>query len=380
MLNHTRLMILMQIRDSYRLIPGLLLTVVLAALSFWLSRILGEDLLGFAATPISAGMLAILLGMLLGNVVPAAAWLVPGYGFAVKKVLRLGIIFLGIRLSVTEVLRLGLIGVPIVVVCIAGALVATIILGKWLGLPDRLGILIAVGTSICGISAIVATGPVIEAEEEEITYAVAVITVFGILATLIYPYLAHALFSGNPGKVGLFLGTSIHDTSQVAGAGLVYAQSFSEPAALDAATVTKLLRNLFITVVIPLMAFRHSRNQRGIQDDGSKKIKLVRLLPLFVVGFLLLAALRSIGDLSLHANGRAFGFISEPAWRGLYNSVKSWASRLLVVALAGVGLSTRFRSLKGLGIKPFLVGLSAALSVGIISFLLISLFGFLIEI
>ncbi len=369
-----------QVRDIYRLIPGLAVAVGLAAFSFWLSRVLGEDLLGFAATPISAGMLAIILGMLVGNVVPTAAWLAPGYGFAVKKVLRLGIILLGIRLSVTEVLRLGWIGVPIVVGCIAGGLVVTILLGKWFGLPDRLGILIAVGTSICGISAIVATGPVIEAEEKEITYAVAVITVFGILATLIYPYLAHVLFSGNPGQVGLFLGTSIHDTSQVAGAGLVYAQSFSEPAALDAATVTKLLRNLFIVVVIPLMAFRHSRHLRGIQVGVSKKIKLTRLLPLFVVGFLLLAVLRSIGDLSLHANGRAFGFLSEPAWRGLYLSMKSWASRLLVVALAGVGLNTRFRSLKGLGIKPFLVGLTAALSVGIISFLLISLFDLLIEI
>ena len=109
-----------------------------------------------------------------------------------KKVLRLGIILLGIRLTIFDVFKLGVYGVPIVLssACSARCSLPRCI-NKWLKLPERLGTLIAVGTSICGVSAIVATGPAIDAEDEEVAYAVAVITIFGLVATLVYPYLAN---------------------------------------------------------------------------------------------------------------------------------------------------------------------------------------------
>lgn len=257
-------------REACRLIPGLLLAVATALTGNWLGRFIGEVLLGFETTPVSGGMLAIALGLILANAAALPPWLKPGLGFTVKKVLRLGIILLGFRLSVIEALRLGILGIPIVVGCVAGALVTTALLNRWLGLPQCLGTLIAVGTSICGVSAIVATGPVIQAEEEEATYAVSVITVFGILATLFYPYLAHLLFSGDPGKGGLFLGTAVHDTSQVAGAALVYSQTFSAPQALNEATVTKLLRNLFIVAVIPLMSLRYARGRERRREGKAR--------------------------------------------------------------------------------------------------------------
>jgi len=244
-----------------------------------------------------------------------------------------------------------------------------------MGLSKRLGTLIAVGTSICGVSAIVATAPAIEAKDEEVAYAVAVITIFGIIATLSYPYLAHLLFEANPVRVGLFLGTSVHDTSQVTGSGIVYADAFSEPHALNVATVTKLVRNVFMAAVIPLMAYLYGKQSNTAGDKaGETRFRIGRVFPLFIVGFLVLAVIRSIGDATA-SGGEAFGFIEPGRWTEVYSFVKRWAVNFLVVALAGVGLSIRFKMFKHLGLKPFFVGLGASLSVGVISFAAISLLG-----
>ncbi|MGD8627405.1 MAG: putative sulfate exporter family transporter, partial [Anaerolineae bacterium] len=331
-------------------------------------------------TPVSAVMLAILLGLIAGAVLPRGRLLEPGLQFAVKKVLRLGIILLGIRLTIFDVLKLGVYGVPIVIVCVVGALIFTTCSNRWLNLPERLGTLIAVGTSICGVSAIVATGPAIDAQDEEVAYAVAVITLFGLGATIVYPYLAHGVFAGEALRAGLFMGTAVHDTSQVVGAAKAYADVFAAPLALDVATVTKLVRNVFMAIVIPFMAFYYSRRAEGQGGAAGTQAGFFRLLPLFVVGFLTLATIRSIGDAGIKAGGTAFGLWDSSAWRGIHGFVKGWAGHLMVVALAGVGLSTRPNTFKGLGIKPFLVGLGAALVVGIVSYLAISLLGGLVTI
>lgn len=357
------------------LLPGLIVSIVLAWFSVWLSKFIGVTLLGFDKTPVSPVMLAILLGLIISAIIPMPQLLKPGLGFSVKKVLRLGIILLGIRLTIFDVFRLGIYGIPIVVICIVGALFFTTRINKWLNLPERLGALIAAGTSICGVSAIVATGPAIDAEEEEVAYAVAVITIFGLLATLVYPYLANAIFAGNALKAGLFLGTAIHDTSQVVGAAKVYADVFSAPLTLDVATVTKLVRNVFMAAVIPFMAYYYARKMQEQGEFGGKKTNPLKLLPLFVLGFLAMAAIRSIGDAMIRAGGEAFGLWDAETWTAIYSTVKTWAGYLLVVALAAVGLSTNFRSFKGLGIKPFFVGLGAALVVGVVSFIAITLMG-----
>jgi uncharacterized integral membrane protein (TIGR00698 family) len=185
-----------RVEETPSLLPGLIVAILLAWFCIWLGKFVGETLLGFAKTPISSVMLAVLLGLIISAAVPMPKVLKPGLSFCVKKVLRLGIILLGIRLTVFDVFRLGVYGIPIVVVCIAGALFFTTRLSNWLKLPERLGALVAVGTSICGVSAIVATGPAVDAEEEEVAYAVAVITIFGLLATLVYPYAANAIFAG----------------------------------------------------------------------------------------------------------------------------------------------------------------------------------------
>jgi uncharacterized integral membrane protein (TIGR00698 family) len=356
-----------------KLIPGILAVGFLTWLSIWSSEFIGSQLMGFEKSPVSPVMLAIILGILATTLFSLPASMGLGIKFSVKKILRLGIILLGIRLTIFDVFKLGAVGVPIVLLCILGALVITTWINQKLNLPDRLGTLIAVGTSICGVTAIVAASPAIDADEEESAYAVAVITVFGLFATIAYPYLADVIFSGHAIQAGMFLGTAVHETAQVVGAGQIYADIFSQPAALDVATITKLVRNVFMAIVIPFMALYYARKTTDGTFAG-QKTSFLKLFPVFIFGFLGMAILRSIGDAGLNVNGIALGVFSSSIWSEIIGNIKKFAEICLVAALAGVGLSTNLQSLKKLGIKPFLVGFSASAVVGGISFIAISLF------
>ncbi len=261
-------------RDLIKLLPGLLTVSVLTWVSIWMSEFIGTQLFGFKKSPVSPVMIAIVLGLLIAAIIRLPKTITPGLNFAVKKLLRLGIILLGVRLTVFDVFKLGIFGVPIVALCILGALIITTWINNKLKLPERLGTLIAVGTSICGVTAIVAASPAIDADEEEAAYAVTVITIFGLFATLVYPYLANTIFAGQVMQVGMFLGTSVHETAQVVGAAQIYTDIFSQPVVLDVATITKLVRNVFMAGVIPFMAFYYARRAEDEIFKGRKPISL----------------------------------------------------------------------------------------------------------
>jgi uncharacterized integral membrane protein (TIGR00698 family) len=343
-------------------IPGLLLALALAVAGNYLADGFAAAL-GLGAGAISGIMVAILLGLVIGNLLTLPTSLRPGIGVAVKRVLRLGIVLLGLKLSIVEVGAIGLRSLPVILVTIPAAVLIVSFLAKRLGLPDRLGTLIAVGTSICGNTAIVAVSPTIGAREEETSYAVACITVFGLFAMLTYPFAAHWLFGGDPFAAGVFLGSSVHDTSQVAGAGMVFADYYGAPQALDVATVTKLERNLSMLVVIPLMAILYHRRS----SEGSAPPPWYTMVPLFVVGFACMSALRSIGDLG----ERPFGLLTQTQWHGFLDVARHAATYCLGIAMAGVGLGTSIKGLRSIGLKPLGLGLASALIVGIISTVLI---------
>src|SRR5699024_6848871 len=230
-----------------------------------------------------------------------------GISFSVKYALRAGIILLGLRLSLLEALKLGAFGVPLIVACIASGLFITLYLTKKMKQSNRLGTLTACGTGICGVTAIMATAPAIEAKENEISYAVANITIFGLTGMLLYPFLANFLFGDDPIKAGMFLGTAIHDTAQVTGAALIYDQVFDMKKVVDVATVTKLTRNLFIIVIIPFVSYLFYKNANTVEVEEAKDHKALpkwyTFIPLFVIGFLFLAFLRTIGDMTLTGGG-----------------------------------------------------------------------------
>lgn len=366
---------LSKIKALREILPGFVLAVVVGYFSFLLSEIIGEDILSFEKSPISPVMLAIIIGILVSNLISIPKSCDSGLIFSGKKVLSFGIVLLGFQLSLSDIFTAGLEGIPVVLGCIITGIIFTIFLSKLLGLPKNLGILIAVGTSICGVTAIVATGPIIRAKREEIAYAVSVITVFGILATIGYPYLANHLFENEPTKVGYFLGTAVHDTSQVTGSALLYADLFNQPLALEIAVITKLFRNICMILVLPLIAYFSSvygENSTNESTTGSQpKLKLKKYIPLFIIWFLFMATFRSLGDFSLESSEKVLGVISEENWQGFGGILKSLTVQVLVIALAAIGLNTRFANLKELGLKPFVAGCLAASTVGLVSYLLI---------
>ena len=345
-----------------KVIPGLLLAFALAVLGNYLADWLALSL-GLGPGAISGIMVAILLGLALGNLLKLPAALKPGIDFSVKRVLRLGIVLLGLKLSIVEVGSIGLKSLPIILVTIPAAILIVTFLGRRLGLPDRLATLIAVGTGICGNTAIVAVSPTIGAKEEETSYAVACITIFGLFAMLAYPFVAHWLFDGDPFRAGLFLGSAVHDTSQVAGAGMVYQDYYQAPEALNVATVTKLERNLSMLIVIPLMSILYHRRS----SEGAEPPPWWTMVPLFVVGFACMSLLRTIGDMGQ----RPFGLLTPDQWHAFIKQGSHVTGYCLGIAMAGVGLGTRIKGLRSIGLKPLGLGLVSALIVGIISTLLI---------
>ena len=222
---------------------------------------------------------------------------------------------------------------------------------------SRLAVLIAVGTAVCGNTAIVATAPVIGARAREVAYAVATITLFGTLAVFLYPAIGRA-FAVEQAAFGLWSGIAVHDTSQVIATSAAFG-----PEALDVATVVKLIRNALMAPLLLLIAAVWAWRVEGTpQPDGnaaSVRSNVRRAVPIFVLGFLGLAALRTIGVIG--ADQAA--------------SMDTIARACILVALAGVGMSIRLGELREISWRPLAVGFGVALAVGLVSLVAITTFG-----
>ena len=343
-------------------VPGLILAFVLYSLSQGFNNVIGIEFFGYSKSPISTAMIAIVLGMIFGNIFKIRDSFQKGLDFTREYILKLGIICLGIQLKPFEFLDFGKIAIPLIIVCIVSVLIVIKILIKKLKIPTRMAYLISIGSTVCGTTAIMATAPVIKANKNEVSYAIANITLFGILSMLIYPYFANFYFEGDPLLTGLFLGTSIHETSQVAAAGLIYDQQFNSPETLNIATVTKLIRNTFLIIMIPLFAFLYNRGQ-----PHKKNYSILEIFPYFVLGFVGMIILRNIGDQL---------FISENyiGWSETVEIIKFSSQIFLTMAMAAIGLSTNLKDIKKMGYKPFVVGFIAMLTVGIVCIVTIQSF------
>jgi len=342
-----------------------------------------------AASPISGIPVSILLGMAINKfVLPRYSdsfrqKLAPGLATSSKLLLQLGIVCIGMKLSVYDILALGSTVFPAVVFAIGCGLSFTIFLAERLKLSRKMGLLIGAGTSICGVTAITALAPAIKANQQEVSFAVATVVGFGTFSMLTYPYLAHFIFPHSE-QVGLFLGLAVHDTSQVMGSAMTYAQVYGDKVALQWATVTKLSRNICLGLVIPLISTLNSRREaREAREAAGGEIgkqgelgwfslsELKKHVPLFVLGFLGMAVVRSIGDATLISTGLAYGFIDPTWWQGIVHIIgNNLGTDFLGTAMAAVGLNTNFNVLKGVGATPFVAGFGGALSMGLLACLL----------
>ena len=349
----------MPIKFNYikAIFPGIVLALVFCLFSQGINNVLAIEIFNTPKSPISTVLIAILLGILMGNAFTPRPGMMIGLDFTQQYILKLGIIFLGIRLSFADLIKFGSIAIPLVIFCIVGVLILIKLLIKKVPISSKMSYLIAIGTSVCGATAIVATAPVINAKKTEVAYAIANITLFGVIAMLVYPYFAEWYFDNNSIEAGLFLGTSIHETSQVAAAGLIYDQQFNNPETLDVATVTKLIRNTFLVILIPLFAFLYNRGE--IRDQ---KYSIFNIFPYFVLGFIGMIIVRNLGDQFFSIENNNFYI-----WSKFIEYLKILATVFLTMAMAAVGISINLSELKSMGYKPFIVGLIAAITVGIIS-------------
>ena len=352
---------LIKINYIKAIFPGVVLALVFCLFSQGINNVLAIEIFNTPKSPISTVLIAILLGILMGNAFTPRPGMMIGLDFTQQYILKLGIIFLGIRLSFTDLIKFGSIAIPLVIFCIVGVLILIKLLIKKVPISSKMSYLIAIGTSVCGATAIVATAPVINAKKTEVAYAIANITLFGVIAMLVYPYFAEWYFDNDSLKSGLFLGTSIHETSQVAAAGLIYDQQFNNPETLDVATVTKLIRNTFLVILIPLFAFLYNRG-----DIKDKKYSILSIFPYFVLGFIGMIIVRNLGDQFFSIENNNFYI-----WSRFIEYLKILATVFLTMAMAAVGISINLSELKSMGYKPFIVGLIAAGTVGIISLIYI---------
>ena len=341
-------------------IPGIILAFVLYTLSQGFNNVIGIEFFGYEKSPISTAMIAILIGIFFGNAFQIRELFQKGLDFTREFILKFGIICLGIQLKPFEFLEFGKIAIPLIVICIISVLVVIKLLIKKLKIPTRMAYLISIGSTVCGTTAIMATAPVIKANKNEVSYAIANITLFGILSMLIYPYFANHYFDGEPMLIGLFLGTSIHETSQVAAAGLIYDQQFNSPETLNIATVTKLIRNTFLIIMIPLFAFLYNRN-----NSSKQNYSLLKIFPYFVLGFVGMIIVRNLGDQL---------FISNNNWIETIDVIKSSSKIFLTMAMAAIGLSTNLKDIKNMGYKPFVVGFIGMATVGLVCIFTIEIF------
>jgi uncharacterized integral membrane protein (TIGR00698 family) len=232
----------------------------------------------------------------------------------------------------------------------AAALAVVLLLSRAARIDARLATLLAVGAAVCGNSAVVATSPVIGARPKDTAYAVATVTLFGTIAIFVYPLVGHALHLGDP-AFGLWSGVAINDTSQVVAASSAYSAG-----AFAVATVVKLIRNALMAPLILAIAWIWSRRTG---EAGDTRTGVRRAIPLFVLGFLGLALLTSVG-------------VIGPAAAATFEAI---ARALILVALAAVGLSVRLDDLRSIGPRPLLVGLGAALLIGVATIVAIETLG-----
>ncbi len=315
-----------------RLLPGLGLVVIGSACAVVASA---------PITGVSKLTAAVLVGALFGNAGLAGPATAPGLTFAAKRVLRAGIVLLGLRLSLGDVFALGPRGLGVVVVTVTATFFGTQWLGRRLGLSRDLSLLVATGYSICGASAIAAVEGSTDAEEEEVAAAIGLVTLFGSLAIVVLPLLAGPLGLSDE-AFGAWAGASVHDVAQV-----VATASAAGPSIVAVAIVVKLTR---VVLLAPLVAGVnvHRRNERR-PDDGAQP----PLIPLFVALFLGAVALRSTGWLAAD----------------LVSTAKDFEGWLLTAALVGLGAGVRFDRLRRLGPQPLLLGAIAWVVVAGVSYL-----------
>ena len=314
-------------------IPGILLCLAISIVAWYLGNLL----------PVIGGaVFAIIIGILLRLVINTETHFKDGIKFSTKKILQFSIILLGFNMNIIHVMQTGVSSLVVMVISLLVAFLTAFFLGRALKLTGNVKTLVGVGTAICGGSAIAATAPVIDASEEEIVQSISTIFLFNIVAVFLFPFLGHVIGMSDQG-FGIWSGTAINDTSSV-----VAAASTWSVQALDIATVTKLTRTLMIIPITFVLSLMMAKRKKGLEGQESK-FKITDVFPYFIIGFVVASLVATFTNLPTVVE----------------NLLVEGGRFLIIVAMAGIGLSTNLVSLAKNGKKPILLGLVCWASVAV---------------
>lgn len=325
-------------------LPGLLLCVGLAAAALGIGQISALNRHG-----VSALALAIVLGMLVGNLSgQRLTSLAPGIDFARQRLLRLGVMLYGLRLTLQDVAQVGLHGVLIDVVMLGSTFLLACVLGRWLKVDRATTLMVGAGGAICGAAAVMATQPVVRARSEQVAVAVATVVVFGTVATFLYPQL-HVAMQGwgwrlaEEAAFGVYVGSTVHEVAQV-----VAASNAVGSAAADTAVVSKMVRVMLLAPFLLLLSMWVTRGARSGASEPGHADRIA--IPWFALGFVAVVAINSLSWL-------------PPA---VVDAVIAADTVILATAMAALGVSTRVAAVRQAGLRPLLLagGLFAWLVVG----------------
>lgn len=312
---------------------------------------------------IGGAVISILLGMIVGLFLKNRKPFEAGIKFTSKKILQYAVILLGFGLNLNVVFETGKQSLPIIICTILTSLLIAFVLHKLMKIPANTATLVGVGSSICGGSAIAATAPVIDADDDEVAQAISVIFFFNVLAAILFPVLGQMLcFSTTSGEsFGIFAGTAINDTSSVTAAASTWDSMWNlGSATLDKAVTVKLTRTLAIIPITLVLAILRTKNVRA--EEGTQKFSMKKIFPFFIIYFLAASIVTTIAvNLGVSAS--------------VFAPLKTLSKFFIVMAMAAIGLNTNIVKLVKTGGKPLTLGASCWLGITIVSLLLQNFLG-----
>ena len=337
------------IKDFRNLWKGVLFAFIIAVPAW---------LLGKQFEVIGGPVFAIIIGMVLALLVPGRAGepLAAGVKFTSKKVLQWAVILLGFGLNLAQIAQVGMTSLPIIVATIATSLIVAYVLHRALKIPGKISTLVGVGSSICCGSAIAATAPVIDADDEEIAQSISVIFLFNVIAALVFPTLGAILGLSNEG-FGLFAGTAVNDTSSVTAAAAAWDGMHPGANTLDEATIVKLTRTLAIIPITLALAFWqiHLAKKAAAEGEGTGEVAgsfdLKRIFPFFIIFFVLASVVTTVFALP--------AAVTAP--------IKELSKFFIIMAMAAIGFNTNIVKLVRTGGKPILMGLAYWVAIASVS-------------
>lgn len=326
---------------------GIVLCLCIAIPSLFLGK--QFPIIGGAVIAILAGMI---LTLFLKNKTPFER----GIKFTSKKILQWAVILLGFGLNLNVILQTGKQSLPIIVSTIATSLIIAYVLHKVMHIPGKISTLVGVGSSICGGSAIAATAPVIDADDEEVAQAISVIFFFNVLAALLFPTMGSFLgFSTTSGEAfGIFAGTAVNDTSSVTAAASTWDNMWGlGSATLDTAVTVKLTRTLAIIPITLVLAFIRTRKEKANGTEG-KKVSLKQIFPMFILYFIAASIITTIS-------------VSLGVSSAVFSPIKELSKFFIVLAMAAIGLNTDIVKLIKTGGKPIIMGFACWVGITAVS-------------